>query len=59
VSMRELIRPVSAGLYEDMLERFGSEMRAAVRTGAATKKAVYTALDDVEKARFRIHAHKC
>ncbi len=55
-SMRELVRPVSDALYEDMLERFGDNMRAAVRTGAATKKAVYTALDDVEKARFRTHS---
>ncbi len=54
--MRELVRPVSAGLFEDMLARFGDDMRAAVRTGASTKKAVYTALDDVEKARFRADA---
>jgi hypothetical protein len=48
-SLRELIRPATAGLYEDMYERFGSRMMSAVRTGSAAKKDVYSALDDVEK----------
>ena len=52
-SLRELIRPETAGLYDDMAARFGDAMRAAVRTGSAAKRAVYTALDDVEKAPLR------